>query len=89
MDYLIPVTAAEEQTLAWLADRYTTAETLWSCIGYADDDDDSRILRIPETVAWRYVEELKDENGNPDQFLPTCVGGTLADKLVDFYNSIV
>lgn len=87
--YTIELDESEYNALCWLADRYVCAETLWTCAVAPDDFSSGRTLEIPEHVAWRYVEELKAENGNPRQLVPPCAGGSLAAKLMKFLDSII
>ena len=89
--YRLTFTKEEFKSLAWLADRYTTAEILWNHTELAGSMGSVEVwvMNLPESEAWSYQEALKEENGNPDQVLPTCVGGTLAEKLVELYESIV
>lgn len=73
----------EYRTLAWLADRYTCADFLWlrtNLVGAYGPTEVHR-LTLDEDEALEYVGLLVDENGNPDQRVPPCAGGTLAEKL--------
>lgn len=80
--YRLVLDGDEAKALSWLAARYDT-----SAILYAHEEDG--VIMLPEPDAWRYMEALWEENGNPLQVLPTCVGGTLAEKLLELYDEIV
>lgn len=86
--YVVPLNGDECRTLAWIAARYDTAGILWAHTE-EDDDGEGAMLRLPESEAWRYRDALATENGNPDQLVPACVGGTLAEKLEELYDAIV
>lgn len=97
MNYVVTLTDNEANTLAWLAARYETAAILWAHCEPANDDivngvyveATEHLITLSEPEAWRYVDELEGENGNPYQIIPTGAGGTLASKLVDLWESIV
>lgn len=93
--YTFTLTDRERDALAWIADRYVSAETLYDGASFepADDDGDPDyhgdwVVLVPEPVAWAYVDALEnDEDGSP--VVPPCAGGPLADKLQAFYEAIV
>lgn len=80
--YTVHLTDDETKALSWLAARHETAAILWA---YEEDN----VITLPEYEAWRYLEEMVKENGNPNQVIPTCAGGSLASKLIDLWESIV
>lgn len=96
--YEVHLTKEEAETLSWLSTRYDTAEILWSHAELHDDVEPDAygsyphgpaVIRLPEHAAWDYMDALKDENGNPNQLVPTCVGGSLSEKLLTLYVGIV
>jgi hypothetical protein len=91
MVYTLTLTADEHKALAWIADRYTSAEVLYDGLDATDDNDQDwgGNFTIAEHVVWEYMEALPEDNGNPGQIVPPCVGGTLADKLVRLWESVV
>ncbi len=88
MTYRLNLTPAEAKALAWIADRYQSATVLWDGAEH-EETDAGTILTIPEHVAWDYAEALPRDNGVPGACLPPCAGGPLAEKLLDFLDSIV
>lgn len=97
MNYVVSLTSKEADALAWVAARYETAAILWAHCEPSNDDYISgkyieateHVITLPEHEAWRYLEELSAENGFDGQILPTCVGGTLGEKLIELWESIV
>lgn len=98
--YVVTLTEDEHKSLAWLADRYTTADILWTCAYLTHEDvcedvsgceahEHTYRVCLREHEAWQYTEELATENGDECQTVPTCAGGSLADKLTDLYGRIV
>ena len=86
MSYTLTLTDEERNALAWVADRYTSAEVLYAGM---EETDAEGTFTVPEHVAWEYAEALPLDNGNPAQSVPPCVGGMLADKLLTLLDSIV
>lgn len=91
MAYTLTLTYDEQRALGWVADRYTSAEVLYKGMFALGDEEDGGTVTytIPEHIVWEYLDALPEDNGNPGQIVPPCVGGTLADKLVDLWNSVV
>ena len=88
--YVFELTDRERDALAWIADRYPSAEVLFDGATWsADDDGDRWVALVPEHVAWNYRDALADDNGVPDAVLPPCAGGRLAEVLLDLWNAIV
>lgn len=92
--YQVSLSEHESETLAWLASRYESADLLWLHTEHPEDaspGDETypSTIVLPEHVAWEYLDLLADENGNPNQMIPACVGGELADKLLTLYVEIV
>lgn len=97
--YVVTLTENEHKSLAWIADRYTTADILYTR-AYATHEDvcedvdgctaheHTYRICLREHEAWQYTSELADENGDECQTVPTCAGGTLADKLGNLYERI-
>lgn len=91
MTYTLTLAPDERRTLAWLADRYECARVLYDAMERVDehaDETDTCEYRIPEHVAWSYIEELDRENGC-GVAVPPCCGGALAEKLLKFREQIV
>lgn len=86
MAYTIKLDRSAYDALAWIADRYVSAEVLYDGSDY---DEETETLTVPEHVAWEYTWALPEDNGNPNQAVPPCAGGPLADALLDFFVSIV
>lgn len=86
MSYTIRLQRHEMDALAWIADRYTSAEILWDGSDY---DEETSILTVPEHVAWEYRDALPEDNGDPGATLPPCAGGSLAVALLAFLEGIV
>ena len=86
MSYTISLDRDALATLAWIADRYTSAEILFDGSDY---DAETETLTVPEHVAWEYAAALPEDNGNPTQSVPPCAGGPLAEALISFLDSIV
>lgn len=85
MAYLLTLTDDEYRALAWVADRYVSAEVLFDGMQATDVDG---VYAIPEHVAWDYDRALdEDEDGSP--LVPPCIGGPLAEKLIALRGSIV
>lgn len=78
--YVIPMSPDTYRSLAWIADRYTSAAVLYDGATHRPN-----VLIIPEPVAAAYLAELPQDNGNPYQLVPPCAGGPLADALADLY----
>lgn len=94
MPYTLTLTSEELNALAWIADRYTSAEVLYDGMELADEDaapfaDDVTAFIVPEHVVWEYVAALPEDNGVPGAVLPPCAGGTLAAKLIELWESVV
>lgn len=95
MGYTIQITRRERMDLGWVANRYESARVLYDGMEPVEEDmiDDTpgasilETWEIPESVAWEYMEALREEDGNV--IVPPRIGGQLADKLVAFLNSIV
>lgn len=88
--YVFTLTDRERDSLAWIADRYTSAEVLFDGAEWtADDDGDRWTALVPEHVAWNYRDTLPDDNGVPDAMLPPGVGGRLGEVLIDLWDAIV
>lgn len=90
MTYQLTLTREEERALMWVADRYSSAEVFFdsAVLETREETDGVVTYNIPEHIAWRYEEELEQENGG-GLLVPPCVGGTLADKLIAFREAIV
>ena len=89
MDYVFELTDRERDALAWIADRYPSAEVLFDGATWAaDDDGDTWTAKVPEHVAWNYRDALADDNWRT-LGLPPCAGGRLAEVLLDLWNAIV
>lgn len=86
MNYSIRLDQDAMNALAWIADRYVSAEVLYDGSDY---DPDTETLTVPEHIAWEYVEALPKDNGVAYADLPPCAGGLLAEALIAFFNSIV
>lgn len=84
--YMVPMSEASYRSLAWIADRYTSAEVLYDGSTY---NTETGMLEVPEHVAWDYSEELPRDNGVEGAILPPCAGGELADVLIAFWEEIV
>jgi hypothetical protein len=96
--YQVHLTEQEARTLARLACRYETADILYCHMNLCDDMEPDAygpcshgpaVISLPEYAAWDYRDALADENGNPNQLVPACVGGSLAEKLLTLYVEIV
>ena len=89
--YRVSLEEDEVRTLSWLGERYETAEILCSHMELCAVEEGGAYAQItlPEHIAWDYETALREENGNPDQMLPTCVGVPLGDKLIALYLAIV
>lgn len=92
--YKVHLTSDQARTLSWLAGRYETAEIL---MRHAQDRPltsdpyaayPPALIRLPEHAAGDYLGALAEENGNPNQMVPTCVGGDLSEKLLTLYLEI-
>lgn len=81
--YHLELTAAEVDSLGWLAGRYYYAETLWKMMGGANDDG-TMDADLAEHQMWEFQRAVEEEDG----FLPCC-GGTLAEKIVRLLDAIV
>ena len=81
MAYTLTLTHPEVTSLCWLSARYHYAEIL-----FENCDPYTGIVTLPEPAAWELAWSV--ESGEDGGFLP-CVGGTLADKVIDLLNSIV
>lgn len=90
MAHRLDLTAEEHKALAWVSDRYISADVLYRGMVETDDNlqDWGGSFDIPEHVAWEYEEELSEENGG-GLIVPPCVGGTLADKLIALREGII
>lgn len=91
MNYRLELTADEHKTLAWVADRYDSASVLYDGmvkVEDANEDGWGGLFDVAEEIAWQYEEELGLENGG-GLLVPPCVGGTLAEKLIEFQERIV
>lgn len=79
----IHLTPAEYTTLAWLSDRYGSADVLWCATDDVSPEPDVPVyvLTITPEVLRDYWRELLADNNDPAQDAPPCAGGTLADKL--------
>lgn len=71
--YTITATMAELDSLAWLADRYTSAEILYKALCLPSDPDDFTQtepieLTMSEPDAWDYMLALDRED--PGGFIP-------------------
>lgn len=97
--YKLKLSRAELDSLAWVGDRYESAGILYNGLILADcelnsdydlntDKHKEYLWQLPEHIAWEYLDSLSTENGC-GMIVPTCIGGTLADKLIEFYNEIV
>lgn len=95
--YKVHLTEREATSLTWIAARYETAEILCNHMHLCDDVEPDAygsyphgpaVISLPEHVAWGYVGALAEENGNPNQMVPTCVGGELSEKLLALYLEI-
>ena len=97
--YKLLISKHELDSLAWVGDRYESAGILYDGLILADTENNSDydtnsdkhkeyLWQIPEHIAWEYMDSLSTENGY-GMIVPTCIGGTLADKLITFYNKIV
>lgn len=96
--YKLKLSRAELDSLAWVGDRYESAGILYDGLILADtefnnqyfdsDIDGEFTWHIPEHIAWEYMESLETENGC-GQIVPTCIGGKLAEKLIELYERIV
>ena len=75
--YAVPMRPLEYRALAWIADRYPSAQTPYDGATYRPF-----VLMVPETVAAAYLRALPQDNGNPWQTVPPCAGGPLADALL-------
>lgn len=82
--YVLSMPEAEYNTLAWIADRYPSAEVLYDGSVYHHN-----VLIVPEWVAHEYRDALPEDNGNPYQIIPPCAGGSLAEVLIEFYDGMV
>ncbi len=93
MSYKLTLTSSEHRALAWVADRYGSAEILYDGMVRTDDDDSGDgwggVFDVPEHVAWNYAEELPRDNGVESALLPPCAGGSLAGKLIGLLDGIV
>lgn len=84
--YNVPMTPNEHSMLAYIADRYPSAEALHDGSTY---DADRYILTVPESVAHNYLAKLPEDNGDADAVLPPLAGGSLAEALIALYNAVV
>lgn len=91
MAYTLTLTYDEQKALAWVADRYTSAEILYDGMYALGDEKDGGTVTytVPEHIAWEYDAALPLDNGNDGQIVPPCVGGTLAEKLIQLREGIV
>lgn len=86
MNYTLTLSPDAHRALAWIADRYTSAEVLYDGSEY---DEDTQTLTVPEHVAHNYLDELPQDNGVEGAVLPPCAGGPLAEALISLYEQIV
>lgn len=74
----VDLTPAEHDTLAWLSDRYGSADVLYAATDDLAPDVDGPpvyVLTIgPETLR-DYWRALLEDNGDPAQDVPPCAGG--------------
>lgn len=81
MAYRLTLTHPEVTSLCWLSARYRYAELLFdACDPYTGE------VTLSKPDAWALAESV--ESGKDGGFLP-CVGGTLADKVVELLGRIV
>lgn len=93
--YTLTLTDGELKSLAWVADRYISAQVLYDSLTCNDTcerdmcpcDCKETTYNLQEHEVWDYMEALKEEDGN--QLVPPCIGGTLSEKLINLYQSIV
>ena len=83
MTYKLNLTEPEMDSLRWVAERYSSARILLEALTPTEEPE---VYTVAEHSAWEYQAEL-DVSG--EGFLPPCVGGTLAEKLITFLNGIV
>lgn len=80
----VDLTPAEHDTLAWLSDRYGSADVLWCAtddLAPGIDGPPVYVLTLTAETLRDYWRALLEDNGDPGQDVPPCAGGTLADKL--------
>lgn len=97
--YILELSRNELKTLAWVADRYTSAQILYDDMHSDDvystyDPNETLVYQINEHTAWEYREAIPYDwsYSNPNDcphIIPPCIGGTLGDKLADLYERIV
>lgn len=84
----INVPPAEMSALEWVAQRYGSAEFL---IGNLEPIEGipghDQIVMTPKDCA-EYVQLLLNENNDPKQKIPTCLGGKIALRLMHGYTHI-
>lgn len=83
----IEITQHEADDLTWVAARYLTAEWLTDRMESVVDGELYHII-VGDDEGQEYLDLLADENGNPGQTLPTCIGGELGDKLNRLYDRL-
>lgn len=77
-----------KDSLAWIADRYTSAEKLYDGSTFVRSTD-GFVMFTPEHVAWEYLDELPKDNGVQGAVLPPCAGGPLATALIGLWEAII
>lgn len=80
----IHLTPSEFEALAWISDRYTSADVLWCAtddLSPTVDGPPVYVLTLTAETLRDYWRALLDDNNDPAQDVPPCAGGTLADKL--------
>lgn len=88
--YNLTLTDDERDSLAWIADRYTSASVLYDCARWEQDDETGDWTGfLSEGAMWGYVaalHALEDYDAPPPPF-PPCAGGALAEKLTALVES--
>lgn len=86
--YRLTLSEGEYESLAYAAGRYESARVLYAAL----DGDDTfaegdTVFTLSEPDAWAYREALAEEDG--DLIVPPLIGGSLAERLISLFESIV
>lgn len=86
-EQVVHIALNEEQfnALAWLADRYSSADFLWQhtqiAVSYSYDQPAIWTTELTPEECVEYLRLLQEENNDPGQTVPPCAGGELREKL--------